>query len=139
MVEVSINLISSGTLETVVQARYADILYFRLSRFICSLCQSRCQSPRSSVGGIVGLWENAEENQPLIGCLITSLTHSLLIERRAILTIQEAKYKLVHLTRLFTQYRTMHSQAQYKLHNRKIYAQKNYTMQITCKHSTICS
>ena len=32
--------------------------------------QSRCQSPRSSVGGIVGLWENAEENQPLIGCLI---------------------------------------------------------------------
>ena len=26
--------------------------------------QSRRQSPRSSVGGIVGLWENAEENQP---------------------------------------------------------------------------
>ena len=114
--------------------------------------QSRCQSPRSSVGGIVGLWENAEENQPLIGCLIISLTHSLLIEMRAILIIQEAKYKLVYLTRLFiaeliysrvnntpTQYRTMHSQAQYKLHNRKIYAQKNYTMQITCKHSTICS
>ena len=91
--------------------------------------QSRCQSPRSSVGGIVGLWENAEENQPLIGCLIISLTHSLLIEMRAILIIQEAKYKLVYLTRLL----------QYKLHNRKIYAQKNYTMQITCKHSTICS
>ena len=46
--------------------------------------QSRCQSPRSSVGGIVGLWENAEENQPLIGCLIISLTHSLLLEMRAI-------------------------------------------------------
>ena len=27
---------------------------------------TRSQSPRSSVGGIVGLWENAEENQPLI-------------------------------------------------------------------------
>ena len=63
--------------------------------------QSRCESPRSSVGGIVGLWENAEENQPLIGCLIISLTHSLLIEMRAILIIQEAKYKLVYLTRLF--------------------------------------
>ena len=53
--------------------------------------QSRCQSPRSSVEGIVRLWENAEENQPLIGCLIISLTHSLLIEMRAILIIQEAK------------------------------------------------
>ena len=49
----------------------------------------------------MGLWENAEENQPLIGCLISSLTHSLLIEIRAVLIIQEAKYKLVHLTRLF--------------------------------------
>ena len=48
----------------------------------------------------MGLWENAE-NQPLIGCLIISLTHSLLIEMRAILIIQEAKYKLVYLTRLF--------------------------------------
>ena len=47
------------------------------------------------------LWENPEENQPLIGCWIISLTHSLLIERRAILIIQEAKYKLVYLTRLF--------------------------------------
>ena len=65
---------------------------------------------------------------------------------RAILIIQEAKYKLAYLTRLFiaslvnitpTQYRTMHSKAQYKLHNRKIYAQKNYTMQITYKHLTI--
>ena len=46
------------------------------------------------MGGIVGLWENAEENQPLIGCLIISLTHSLLIEIRA--TIQEAKYKLFY-------------------------------------------
>ena len=59
---------------------------------------SRSQSPRSSVGGIVGLWENAEENQPLTGCLIISLTHSLLVEIRAILVIQEAKYKLVCLT-----------------------------------------
>ena len=49
----------------------------------------------------MGLWENAEENQPLIGCLIFSLTHSLLIEMRAILITQEAKYKLVYLTRLF--------------------------------------
>ena len=31
-----------------------------------------------------------------------------------------------------THWRTIHSQAQYKLHNTKIYAQKNYTMQITC-------
>ena len=52
--------------------------------------QSRSQSPRSSVGGIVGLWENAEENQPFIGCLIISLTHSLLIEICAILIIQKA-------------------------------------------------
>ena len=28
----------------------------------------------------MGLWENAEENQPFIGCLIISLTYSLLIE-----------------------------------------------------------
>ena len=54
--------------------------------------QSRCQSSRSSVGGIVGLWENAGE-PALIGCLIISLTHSLLIEMRAILIIQKAKYK----------------------------------------------
>ena len=31
------------------------------------------------------LWENAEEKQPLIGCLIISLTHSLLIKICAIL------------------------------------------------------
>ena len=49
---------------------------------------------------------------------------------RAILIIQEAKYKLVNLTRLFIAlltlrlHSTMHSQAQYKLHNRKIYAKK---------------
>ena len=49
----------------------------------------------------MGLWENPEENQPLIGCLIINLTHSLLIEMRAILIIQEAKYKLVYLTWLF--------------------------------------
>ena len=51
--------------------------------------QSRNQNPRSSVGRIVGLWENAEENQPFIGCLIISLTHSLLIEISAILIIQK--------------------------------------------------
>ena len=73
----------------------------RLIVFSLSFSQPRRQSPRSSVGGIVGLWENAEENQPLIGCLIISLTHSLLKEMRAILIIQEAKYKLVYLTRLF--------------------------------------
>ena len=50
---------------------------------------------------MMGFWENAEENQPLIGCLIISLTNSLLVEIRAILIIQEAKYKLVYLTRLF--------------------------------------
>ena len=50
------------------------------------ILQSRSQSPRSSVGGVVGLWENAE----LIGCLIISLTHSLLIEICAILIIQKA-------------------------------------------------
>ena len=27
------------------------------------------------VGGIAGLWENADENQPLIGFLIISFTH----------------------------------------------------------------
>ena len=36
-----------------------------------------------------------------------------------------------------THYRTIHSQAQYKLHNTKIYEQKNYTMQITSRHATI--
>ena len=54
------------------------------------LFQSHSQSPRSSVGGIVGLWENAEENQPFTGCLIISVTHSLLIEICAILIIQKA-------------------------------------------------
>ena len=57
----------------------------RVNRITSQLpLQSRSQSPRSSVGGIVGLWENAEKNQPLIGCLIISLTHSLLIEIRAL-------------------------------------------------------
>ena len=110
------------------------------------MIQSRSQSPRSSVGGIVGLWENAEENQPLIGCLIISLTHSLLIEMRAILIIQEVKYKLVYLTRLFIALLTLrlHSTEQcvhkhdtnYTIEK---YMQRNYTMQITSKHSTICS
>ena len=39
------------------------------------------------------LWEeswDAEENQPFIGCLIISLTHSLLIEICAILIIQKS-------------------------------------------------
>ena len=49
----------------------------------------------------MGLWENAEENLPSIGRLINSLTHFLLVEIRAILIIQEAKYKLVYLTWLF--------------------------------------
>ena len=86
--------------------------------------QSRRQSLRSSVGGIVGLWENPEENQLLIGCLIISLTHSLLIERRAILIIQEAKYKLVYLTRLFIASLTL------RLHS---------TGQCIHKHNTNCT
>ena len=49
----------------------------------------------------MGLWKNAEKSKPLIGWLIISLTHSLSIEIRAVLIIQEAKYKLVYLTRLF--------------------------------------
>ena len=53
----------------------------RLQNFYATLkiksIQSRSQSPRSSVGGIVRLWENACENRPLIGCMIISLTHSL--------------------------------------------------------------
>ena len=56
--------------------------------------QSRSQSPRPSVGGIVRLWENGEENQRLIGCLIINLTHFLLIEIRAILIIQELNTNL---------------------------------------------
>ena len=75
----------------------------------------------------MGLWENAEENQPLIGCLIISLTHSLLIEIHAGLIIQEAKYKLVYLTwppiasltLPLHSTRTMHSKAQYKLRDGK--------------------
>ena len=82
----------------------------------------------------------------MIGCLIISLTHSLLVEILAILIIQEAKYKLVYLINSAfyslinmtpTHYRTIRSQARYKLHNTKIYAQKNYTMQITYRHATI--
>ena len=49
--------------------------------------------------------------------------------------LNSAFYSLTNI--MPTQYRTIHSQAQYKLHNTKIYAQKNYTMQITCKHATI--
>ena len=67
------------------------------------------------------LWENAEENQPLIGCLIISLTHSLLIEIRAILIIQEAKYKLVYLTQLFKASLTL------RLHSTEQYIHKHYT------------
>ena len=52
--------------------------------------QSRSQSPRTFVGGMVGLWKNAKENQPFIGCLMISLNHSLLIEICAILIIQKA-------------------------------------------------
>ena len=35
-----------------------------------------------------------------------------------------------------THYRTIHSQAQYKLHNTKIYEQKNYTCMQACDHIT---
>ena len=91
--------------------------------------QSRNQSPRSSVGGIVGLWENAEENQPLIGCLIISLTHSLLIKIRAVLIIQEAKYKFVYLTWLFIASLTLrlHSTEQCIQKHNKNYAIEKYT------------
>ena len=76
----------------------------------------------------MGLWENAEKNQPSIGCLIISLTHSLIIEIHANLTIQEAKYKLVYLTRdrLFIASLTL------RLHRTKQYIHKyktNYTIQ----------
>ena len=56
----------------------------------------------------------------MIGCLIISLTHSLLLEILAILIIQEAKYKLVYLINSAfyslinmtpTHYRTIRSQA----------------------------
>ena len=96
-----------------------------MSRF-AKLHQSRSQTPRSSVGRIVGLWENAGENQPLIGCLIISRTLSLLIEMRAILIIQEAKYKLVYLTRLFITLLTL------RLHSTEQCIHKhntNYTME----------
>ena len=54
--------------------------------------QSRiAKSPRSFVEGIVGPKKNADENQPLIDCLIICLTHSLLIKIRAILIIKEVK------------------------------------------------
>ena len=45
--------------------------------------------------------------------------------------------KLINFLQNYTTsyYRTIHSQAQYKLYNTKIYAQKNYTMQITCRHA----
>ena len=69
----------------------------------------------------MGLWENAEENQPLIGCLIIGLTHSLLIEISAILIIQEAKYKLVYLTQLFIASLTL------RLHCTEQYIYKHYT------------
>ena len=133
-----VQFIVDVTVEANASLRYDKV------RACLIVTQSRCQSPRSSVGGIVGLWENAEENQPLIGCLIISLTHSLLgnacnfnYSRSKIQTclLNSAFYSLINITP--TQCRTMHSKAQYKLHNRKIYAQKNYTMQITCKHLTI--
>ena len=60
-------------------------------------------------------------NQPLIGCLIISLTHSLLLEIRAVLIIQEAKYKLVYLTQLFIAPLTLH------LHSTEQCIQKHYT------------
>ena len=83
--------------------------------------QSCSQSPRSSVEGIVGLWKNAED-------LIISLTHSPLIEIRAILIIQEAKYKLVYLTRLFIASLTL------RLQNTEQYIHKHYTNYTTQKY-----
>ena len=88
------------------------------------------------------LWENAEENQPLISCLIISLTHSLLIEMRAILIIQEAKYKLVYLARLFIASLTLrlHSTEQcIHKHNTNYTIQKYMHRKITqCKlHASI--
>ena len=83
--------------------------------------QSRSQSPRSSLEGIVGLWENVEGNQPLIGCLIISLTNSLLIEIRAVLIIQEPKYKFVYLAQLFIASLTL------RLHSTEQYIHKHYT------------
>ena len=56
-----------------------NVLYRSASLRRWTKFQSRSQSPRSSVGGIVGLRENSEENQPSIGCLIISLIHSPLI------------------------------------------------------------
>ena len=86
------------------------------------------------------LWENAEGNQPLTGCLIislTGLTHFLLIEIRAILIIQEAYYKLVYLTRLFIALLTLrqHSTEQYiNKHNTNNTIQKYIHRKITqCK------
>ena len=101
----------------------------------------------------MGLWENEEENQPLIGCLIISLTHSLLIEIRSILIIQEAtEYKLVYLcsTRLFiaSLIWRLHSTEQYiHKHNTNYTIQKYIHRKITqCKlhagmrpHHCICS
>ena len=65
----------------------------------------------------------------MIGCLIISLTHSLLIEIRAILIIQEgrskiiqeAKYKLAYLTQLFKASLTL------RLHSTEQYIHKHYT------------
>ena len=95
----------------------------------------------------MGVWENAEENQPLIGCLIISLTHFLLIEIRAGLIIQEEKYKLVYLNRLFIASLTLclHSTQQCIQKHNTNYATEKYTnRKITqCKlnawHATICS
>ena len=58
---------------------------------------------------------------PLIGYLIISRTHSLLTEIRAILIIQQAKYKLVYLTRLFIASLTL------RLHSAEQYIHKHYT------------
>ena len=65
------------------------------NHILCSAA-SKIFAQRWQISQLLGLWQNAEKNQPLIGCLIISLTHSLLIETRAILIIQEAKYKLVY-------------------------------------------
>ena len=86
--ELTFDFVYHGNMQPRSQGLRGETVTKTLVKFILS--QSRSQSPRSSVGGIVGLWENAEENQPFIGCLIISLTHSLLIEICAILIIQKA-------------------------------------------------
>ena len=75
------------------------------------------------------------KNHPLFGCLIISPTYFPLNRnscnfndsRCKIQTclLNSAFHSLINITS--TQNRTIHSQAQYKLHNTRIYKEKNYT------------